>query len=179
MQYGDQTWTTEATGDFIGEGAKHHHKKHALPTVEEVARPASSVNSRDIPVHLAYYKYVRSTQFSAESKAALAALRAELDAREVAEERFTKIASLLSVDSKGTEIHAPELLFASPATPIISGLCVKDAVKELQAQGCDYDDYSLQFHKVIVNACAHQRHTTERAARNAVVHAIRSVCSAN
>jgi legumain len=177
MQYGDLTWTSEATGDYIGEGGKHKKQRHAAAAPEE--RSTSNVNSRDIPVHLAYYKYVRAAQFSTASKEALAALRRELDSREAAEERFTKLSQLLSLDAKGSELHAPELLFEAPATPVISGKCVIDSVNELRANGCDYDDYSLQFHKVIVNACAHPRHSSETLARNHVVKAIRAVCNAN
>ena len=105
----------------------------------------------------------------------MAALRAQLDAREAAEDRFTALAKLLSVDESGKQIHFPAHLFNSPKTPIHSGLCVKSAVAALKANGCDYDDYSLQFHKVIVNAC--RRHSHEESGAKALVAAIEKVCA--
>jgi hypothetical protein len=151
MQYGDQTWTSEATGDYIGEGSKksRHATKKVAAEVPH-GQPASHVNSRDIPMHLAYYRYLRAGRMTPESKTALAELRAQLDAREKAEERFTQLAELLAVDrNTGKTIHRAAHLFNSPAKPIRSGVCVKSAVQALQANGCDYDDFSLQFHNVI------------------------------
>jgi len=177
MQYGDLSWTAEATGDYIGEGAKNkkHHAKAKLAVVEDEQKPASHVDSRDIPVHLAYYRYVRSAVFSPESKANLAALRAQLDAREAAEDRFTKLAQLLSLNEAGEIVHQAAHLFNAPKTPIRSGLCIKSAVKALQENDCDYDDYSLQFHNVIVNACG--RHSHEETGAAALVAAIEKVCA--
>jgi legumain len=176
MQYGNQGFTSEATGDYIGEGAKtkkHHHK--LAVDVEATPRPASHVDSRDIPVHLAYYRYIRSDVFSPESKANLAALRAQLDAREAAEERFTQLAQLLSLNDAGEIVHHAAHLFNTPKAPVRSGLCVKSAVQALKENGCDYDDYSLQFHSVIVNACG--RHSTEEHGAAALVAAIEKVCA--
>jgi hypothetical protein len=48
-------------------------------------------------------------------------------------------------------------------------------VKALKANGCDYDDYSLQFHKVIVNACG--RHSSEESGAKALIKAIQQVCA--
>jgi legumain len=176
MQYGDVTWTSEATGDYIGEGSKHSkHAKAHKPQADE-NKAAVHVDSRDIPVHLAYYRYVRAATFSPESKQALAELRAQLNAREAAEERFLKLSQLLSVNHAGAQIHTAEHLFNDPASPIISGLCVKSAVAALKVNGCDYDDYSLQFHRVIVNACG--RHQTQEHGAAALVAAIEKVCSA-
>jgi legumain len=180
MQYGDETWTSEATGDYIGEGSKkhaHHAKKAPVMEVDEAHRPASHVNSRDIPMHLAYYRYLRAGRFSPESKSALAALRAQLDARETAEARFTQLAHLLAHDRHtGKLLHDPELWFNTPAAPVRSGVCVKAAVKALKAHGCDYDDFSLQFHRVIVNACSAHKHEEDMA--HFVVKQIAKVCSA-
>jgi len=182
MQYGDQTWTSEATGDYIGEGSHHHSKKSLVKTIEPATTqvdsmaPAMHVDSRDIPVHLAYYKYVRATKFSPESTAALAELRAQLDSREAADARFTKLAELLSMDRHtGSQIHYPAHLFNTPKAPVESGVCVKSAVAALQANDCDYDDYSLQFHRVIVNACAQHTHQQEMA--DFIVEQIEKVCA--
>jgi len=175
MQYGDETWTSLPTGDFIGEGAKKHHHHQNKLAVEEpaAAEPRVHVDSRDIPMHLAYYRYLRSETFTPESKQYLAQLRAQLDAREAAEERFTQLAAIVA-RNHAQIVQKPEHLFNTPAAPIHSGVCVKRAVAALRANGCDYDDYSLQFHKVIVNAC--RVHSSEEVGARALEAAIAQVC---
>jgi len=179
MQYGDLTWTNEATGDYIGEGAKKHSQIHRTKKHKPVApenKPASHVDSRDVSMHLAYYRYLRSEGRTTASKAALAALRAQLDARELAEDRFTRLAQLLSMDrGTGVQVHNPEHLFNAPATPVHSGLCVKNSVRALKQNGCDYDDFSLQFHHVIVNACA--KHAEDADYAEFVAQQIQKVCA--
>jgi len=173
MQYGDQTWTSEVTGDYIGEGGKKHKILAAVDESPE-NKPLSHVNSRDIPMHLAYYKYLRAERFSPEATEALANLRAQLDAREAAEQRFLKLSQLLALDRSGKQIHTPAHYLNEPKTPIISGPCIKGAVEALEENGCGYDDFSLQFHKVIVNAC--RQHSTEESGLEFVTMAILQVC---
>lgn len=185
MQYGQLSFTEEETGDFIGSGDQTGPSwPHLTRTTRATKRQhdrvrapqASQVSSRDVGMHLAYYRYLRAAPFSEESTAALSALRAELTAREMAEQRFTLLSDLIAQDRR----HGPHVrrsassLFSPPPMPIHSGLCVKTAVSELNRLGCAYDDFSLQFHRVIVNAC--RRYHTEEEGAEALRDAIRKVC---
>jgi len=179
MQYGTVTWTNEDIGDFEGDPA-HHHSKSKSKKVEDSNKPASHVDSRDVPMHLAYYRYLRSKTGTTASKQALAELRKQLDSREKADTMFAELAQKLSRGHphhgmKGVEM---ENLLGSPATPVKSGICVKEAVKTLKSLGCNYDDYSLQYHKVIVNACTHYSKHDEIVAMNFVIEQIKEVCKA-
>ena len=164
MQYGDLSFTSEATGDFIGEGASRTTRRRrtqrrqkvtaaaaAIPAPPPAAAaapaqrplPPSHVSSRDIPMHLAYYRYLRAPLFSDDSSAALAALRAQLDSREASLARFTRLSKMLSTTLDPDAASLPQDLFRTPATPIISGLCVKSAVQALEDNKCSYDDFSV------------------------------------
>ena len=182
MQYGDLSFTSDTIGDYLSESKikrKHSHRKlpvgDSVKPIDASKKPSSYVSSRDIPLHLAYYRYLRAGVLTPEAKLAREQLRAQLDAREEAEERFTQLAYHLSVNEKtGKMLHTPEHLFNPPTLPIHSGSCVKSAVSALKANGCDYDDFSLQFHAVIVNAC--RRHQHEENGAKALVAAIEKVC---
>lgn len=172
MQYGDITWTALPIGDFIGNKGKF--AKAVATAAEEEAK--AEVSSRDIPVHLAYYRYLRASPFSAEQTEALTELRAELDAREAAQQRFLTLSQLFARNRQGALVHTPAHYFNQPSVEALqSELCVKAAVEALRAGDCDYDDHSLSFHRVIVNACGqHLEHEAEGAAF--VVQQIEKVC---
>ena len=175
---GTQTFTSEATGDFIGEGPHKVLSRHAAAEEQEAiasgAKPRAHVSSRDVPMHLAYYRYLRAPLMTEASTEALAALRAQLDSREEAINRFSALSKLLTLNRQEQPIHHPGHLFNTPVGAVHSGLCIKSAVAALQAGGCDYDDFSLQFHKVIVNACG--QHSTQESGAEFVVKAIEQVC---
>lgn len=176
---GTQTFTAEATGDFIGEGPRgkglsRHQAEQEQEEIAQGAKPRAHVSSRDVPMHLAYYRYMRAEIMTEASTEALAALRAQLDSREEAINRFAALSKLLTLNRQGQPIHHPEHLFNTPVGPVHSGLCIKSAVSALKAGGCAYDDFSLQFHKVIVNACG--QHSTEESGAEFVVKAIEQLC---
>jgi hypothetical protein len=125
MQYGALDFTSYPTGDFIGEGAAEEYVDVEVDLSRAAPKRSSQVSSRDIPLHLSYYRYLRAETFSPESAKHLAALRAQLDSREAAQNRFLKLAELLSVDSKGRRRGTAEHLFNAPATPIRSGVCIQ------------------------------------------------------
>lgn len=177
MRYGDVAYTKEATGDFMGEGANGKRETTERDAASTPSVSSSSrVSSRDVGVHTAYYRYLRAARFSDESTTALAALRAHLDARELAEQRFTALTIELATNANGdVAVDEAAKLFDTPSAPVHSGACVKGAVEALRANGCDYSDHSLQFHVVIVNAC--RRYDTEESGAQALRAAIEKVCA--
>uniref|UniRef100_A0A6B2LD52 Legumain prodomain domain-containing protein n=1 Tax=Arcella intermedia TaxID=1963864 RepID=A0A6B2LD52_9EUKA len=56
-QYGDLSWTNLPISNFMGDKMKHFpvHRRR------EPRKPSVEVASRDVPLHLAYYQYLRSS----------------------------------------------------------------------------------------------------------------------
>jgi len=68
MQYGDLSWTSEPIGNYLGNNSTEFK-------AEVVANPSksnSNVKSADIPMHLAYYKYLRADPTDFELRMTLA-----------------------------------------------------------------------------------------------------------
>jgi len=145
-----QTVTIDSA-DFDAEAA-------ALEASRAAKRESSAISSRDIPLHSAYYRYLRAPTFSDASTEAMAELRRQLDAREQAEQRFQKLSVLLSTSgTTGKLLASPsDLLTRAPSAAMVhaGGDCVKAMLQSLRRFGCAYDDYSLQFHRLLVNYCA-------------------------
>lgn len=181
MQYGDLSWTNEPIGNYIaGSGKTLLGTEQISEQQRERRDPSQGVNSRDVPMHLAYYRYLRAPIRTAESKEALAELRQQLDAREAAISRFEHLSSMLVESNPRTGRKDASALFA-PVTPgPVSDSqmqCIKMGVETLKRRGCDYDDFSLQFHNVIVNYCKqHQREDELMAATQFIMQAATKVC---
>lgn len=139
MQYGDVSVATELVAAFQGTGS---------------ATPAASqregvVASRDVPLHLAYYRYLRAD--SAARLAAGEALRAQVAARLAADALFLGWAT----DATGDAALAEELAAARPNGPALCGSCCR-LVHERVRESCGgYDDYSLQYGRLVANLCAY------------------------
>jgi legumain len=152
MQYGDQTYTSDPTGNFLGDTSP---KKVAVATDAQVERalPRSSVRSRDIPLHLAYYRYLRAEQSDYNARQALATeLQRQLTAQIKADEFFMALSSKLM---RGDEAKAKQLFHAKgPANAGECGACCIQT-REAYEQNCArFTDYSLQYVRVLTNACA-------------------------
>jgi len=203
MQYGDMGFLNEPTGDFLGMGEEIMGKKlrWVLPhgqaegkavaaasapmeTEEEQARlrESSAVSSRDIPLHSAYWRYLRAPVRSVQSRQALKALRAQLDARERAEDRFEQLSLLLVASSAalGAPLRDAPDLFAPVSAPLDleSFPCVRAGVEALKLAKCGYDDFSMQFHRVLVHFCTAAAATSQPdLAARSLVNAIEKVCA--
>lgn len=164
MQYGDLDFTSDPIGDYMGNGT------NVLPAVaSSPARkpnPAGIVNSRDIPVHLAYYNYLRTDAFDLEArKAAAAALKAQVDSRLKADVVFHTLAQ---------SFGKTEMLSAKPQTPVLCGECCKQ-IHEVVAQDCGgYDDYSLKYVRLVHNLCVNFNYDLTKAAQ--IGEKLRAIC---
>jgi legumain len=164
MQYGDQTYTSDPIGDFLGDTSK---KVLGVPT--EIAPSSSSVRSRDIPLHLAYYRYLRADNTDIEGRKALAtALQNQLEAQMNADQLFMALSEKLA-SSKAKA----QALFSAPG-PLNSMECGSCCIETREAykKYCGgFTDYSLQYVRVLTNACA-------MAPEHQIVNLIKDLCVA-
>jgi legumain len=138
MQYGDLSWTSDPIGDFMGDTSNNG----SLTTTPR--KPSVDVKSRDIPLHLAYYQYIRSdSEDFATRQMNAAALISEIQHRQEADSLFHKLAEQVSSVDK----------FFQEANFKGECLCC-DEVHAAVAEKCGgYTDYSLQYSRVVVNLC--------------------------
>merc|ERR1712083_107086 len=139
MQYGTMSFTSDPIGDFMGDVSNNVTSTKATPKRESV-----NVRSRDIPLHLAYYNYIRADKSDFEARQQLANnLIAEIENRKKADEMFRQLA---------IKVFSEEKFFQESN---IRGPCLCcDEVNEVIATHCGgYTDYSLQYSRVVANLC--------------------------
>lgn len=139
MQYGDLDYTSDPISEFLGGSLAKTGVRSEPPN------PAGIVPSRDIPLHLAYYKYLRTEQFDIKARrAAGEALRQQIESRLRADEIFHTLS---------TTFGSTALMSTPPATPVICGKCC-DEVNAVYKSHCGgYDDYSMQYMRTVHNIC--------------------------
>jgi len=143
MQYGDLSWTSEPIGNYLGRNASNVF----VPQVTKDTGSSSNVKSADIPMHLAYYKYLRADPSDFEGRQQLAKeLQQHLSRRVAVDQLFMDLAAAAG-NSDAFVLKAK--------TPIVcDGRCC-EKLGNAYAKNCGgWDDYSLQYHRVVVNVCA-------------------------
>jgi legumain len=167
MEYGDTSIKSDQVGQYLGNptGVAPEAVVEAKPTA------AGAVSSRDIPLHLAYYNYVRA------DKRDPAAMRAEAEAlqkiiaeRLAADDLFLKLTSLVAGENGATLMGAD----ASTAATVACDACC-GAVHDAVQQYCGgYTDYSFQYARVVVNVCEEIEQNADMTAK--LVDTIRQSC---
>jgi legumain len=165
MQYGDLTWTSEPIGNYLGGNST---KTPFVPVVSKSAASSSNVKSADIPMHLAYYKYLRADATNFEERAALAKELQQHIARRVAVDQiFMDLAT-----AAGTQ---DSFVLKAKMPVVCDGRCC-EKLSNAYAKSCGgFDDYSLQYHRVIVNVCAAINH--QPATADMLVSKLTSMCA--
>jgi legumain len=164
MQYGDLTWTSEPIGNYLG----GNQSKTFVPKVTKDSGSSSNVKSADIPMHLAYYKYLRADASDFEGRQALAKeLLQQLNRRTAVDQLFKDFAV-----AAGTE----DSFFLKAKIPVTcDGRCC-EKLQDVYAKKCGgWDDYSLQYHRVVVNVCESIDHQPAQA--DALVSKLTSMCA--
>jgi legumain len=152
MQYGDLSWTSEPIGNYLG----GNHSKTFVPKVTKDTKSSSNVKSADIPMHLAYYKYLRAEADDFEGR------------QQLAKELQQHIARRLAVDQVfldlATAANYQDGFYVKAKMPVVcDGRCC-EKLQDAYAGNCGgWDDYSLQYHRVIVNVCAEIEHQPDQA----------------
>jgi len=144
MQYGDLTWTSEPIGNYLGENSTFPFKPEVVKTE---SRSSSNVKSADIPMHLAYYKYLRAESTDFEARMGLA------------KELQQHIARRIAVDNifmdLTTSANNKDALVLKAKTPVVcDDRCCTKLGAAFASRCGGWDDYALQYHRVIVNLCA-------------------------
>jgi len=165
MQYGDLTWTSEPIGNYLG---GTNSSKTFVPKVTKDSSSSSNVKSADIPMHLAYYKYLRAGAD-------------DFDARQkLAQELQQHIARRLAVDQVFNDLaksaNYEDAFYVKAKMPVVcDGRCC-EKLQDTYARQCGgWDDYSLQYHRVIVNVCKYIDHQPDQA--DALVSKLTSLCA--
>jgi len=143
MQYGDLTWTADPIGNYMGVN------RTFVPKVTKNTGSASSSNvkSADIPMHLAYYKYLRAEASDFEGRATLAKELQQHIARRLAVDQIFMDLAVSSGNQDAFVLKAK--------TPVVcDGRCCEPLHQAYTAKCGGWDDYSLQYHRVVVNLCA-------------------------
>jgi legumain len=167
MQYGDMTYTSDPIGNFLGDTSPKGPKVASSAEVQRPRPSSSSVQSRNIPLHLAYYRYLRADSTDFEGRQALAAeLQSQLAAQMAADDFFLS----LSLKVMNGNQDKGKKLFLARGPAVIEECECCDNAREAYQQSCGgFTDYSLQYVRVLTNACA-------VAGQDAVVNLIMAMC---
>jgi len=164
MQYGDVTWTNMTIGQFQGQPKS----RPILPNIaQSEAAKSSVVDSRDIPMHSKYYKYLRADkQDIPKYHAAAQELIDELQARMRADNLFIGLTKTIVGENYSDVFHA--------RTPVTTTTCI-DAVNTAMFEQCGgYSDYSLMYSRVVANLCSHLNH--DEAGTQRIISTLKSMC---
>jgi len=169
MEYGSKDFVAYPIGDFQGNlnYTPSYHLTFQPKGVAINAARQSPVDSRDINLHVKYNNYIRAVQRKAPAEKvqqALSELQAELARREFADTFFNAFS--FSVKSDGS-LHSSEVRLP------VSGTACQKAVDKAIAECGAWNDYSLKYHKIVVNACMQpgEKLTTS------LVSTVNSICS--
>jgi len=196
MQYGDQTYTTDPIGDFMGQPnstlstSRRHgaaarvdwiahsravingHKPSIMSAdadsdLEAAKKRPGTVNSRDIPMHLAYYRYLRAEKKDVATAHDFAnKLKQRIQERLDADNFFMGLAAMAGANSDSV-LHEPS------ATPVICGDCCETSI-QAYADTCGFNDYSLQYTRTFVNICNYKADM-----KQTVLNYVYSACGQN
>merc|ERR1711890_12654 len=139
----------------MGDSSKNDTSENASP-----GEKLGNVNSRDIPLHLAYYNYIRADKSDFATRQKLAdALAAEVASRQ-------KVDNLLL--TLATNVFSVDKFFQEANT---NGECLCcDKVHEAMYSHCGgYTDYSLQYSRVVVNLC-------EVSTADVIIEELKALC---
>jgi legumain len=164
MQYGDLTWTSEPIGNYLG----GNQSKTFVPKVSPSTGSSSNVKSADIPMHLAYYKYLRAESTDFEARAALAKeLQQHINRRVAVDNLF--------MDLTVAAGNQDAFLLKAKMPVVCDGRCCEKLSSTFAARCGGWDDYSLQYHRVIVNVCAGIEQQPDEA--DVLVSKLTSLCA--
>jgi hypothetical protein len=164
MQFGDLTFLDLPIGNFESTPPTKSVKSSVY-----TPRPSSGVNSRDVSMHNAYYRYLRAERLTQQSDDTLQVLINQLTQRQTADNLFKKLSMDLTLS--GVVDSSAQLM--SSVSNASCGQCCRDAMDALKMYcGHSYTDYSLQYHRIMVNAC--QAPLADAAMR--LMSSIKNVC---
>merc|ERR1711907_235316 len=169
QHFGDITGIgAEVIGDFEGSSAiakgVNVNVDSSLPFSDN--RSQSAVISRDVEVHLAYYRMKRAETLE-QRRATQKQLTAMLARRQAADDKFMHIAVLAA---GGNKTKAQAMIDGDVASPINVN-CHFDSL-QIVAENCGaFDDYTMRYSRLFTNLCDM---TTSSLAQ--ITDAVKKVC---
>jgi len=158
MQWGDVSWTNMTFAQFIG-ASEEAEATTANPKLiaeaysgaegytRDELRSMSAVSTYDIPMHLAYYEYLRSDKSDMEAYHRLAGnLLSELNMRVQTDVLFMNLAKKVASN------QWPQVFQSRTADYQIQ--CLADAQRAFRNACGEFNDYSRQYVRVLNNLCA-------------------------
>jgi legumain len=164
MQYGDKSFVSDPISNFLGDKAG----RRVAPRNESAEElEAGKVDSRDIPMHLAYYEYLRADKKNLPEAHKLAKkLVAEIDARVEADNLFMTLSKAMVGD------RSEEVFKAKARVPATCGDCCDEVNNAIYEWCGGYTDYSIQYSRVVWNVCLETQNT------QGMLNALRQLCRA-
>jgi len=158
MQWGDLAWTNMTLAHFQGEPSliapavveepvrEYSGAEPSVYSADEL-REMSAVSTYDIPMHLAYYSYLRNDGTDMTSNhAALQELLAELNMRAAVDKMFMQMTSNLA------GANAETMLTGRNAAPV-NWDCLNIAKRAYTIHCGEHTDYSRKYVRVLNNLC--------------------------
>jgi len=112
---------------------------------------SSGVNARDIPLHLAYYRYVRADKTDLQGSHMLATqLQAAITRRVATDNNFLT----LTQNVMGGPGVKAESVFGLPSPSHLPAVeCMQESISAYEARCGRMDDYALQYTRIFANLC--------------------------
>jgi len=175
MKYGDLTFVQDPIGNFEGNlQGTTGVSVSGSGADDSDASESTMVDSRNVELHNAYYRYIRATARSDESRAAYDRLVAILNARRKVDDFADQLVRTVIPSSSSTESF-----FSTPSSSTIAKCdrCCKTAEKAINDYCGGLSDYGIQYMRVIMNLCEAGNHSADASA--AIVTKVKSLCSNN
>jgi len=161
MQYGDLGFTDLPVGTFFG----NPKTTNSIPQIPKMNIKSTTVSSHDIPLHLAYYKYLRANLNDFPSRHRLShQLIEEIIHRNKIDYLFMDLLTLLMGNpSAGYYFQAPA------PVPSKCDQCCQYTHQAFEKYCGKYDDYSLQYTRIVLHLC-------EKFDRETIISTLRKLC---
>jgi len=156
MQWGDVSWTNMTLGDFQGQSkeelvvepaVEYSGAEPAQYSADEL-REMSAVSTYDIPMHLAYYQYLRhDAKNLAENHQMLGELIAELQMRQSTDKMMMSLTRKLVGD------RAEAVMNARQGAATYDWTCLPVAKQAWRVHCGEFTDYARKYVRVLNNLC--------------------------
>jgi legumain len=154
MQWGDITFTNLTLGSFMGDKAvvaeepvREYSGAEPVGFSAAELREMSAVSTYDIPMHLAYYSYLRhDTDDIVQNQALLGDLISELNMRKATDSMFIELSTSLAGS------NAREALMGRNRAPI-NWPCIDGAKAAYRLHCGEFTDYARKYVRVMNNLC--------------------------
>lgn len=143
QQYGDSNLDSEIIGDFEGSSGALQSARQA-----GLADDGSAVSSRDVEVHVAYYRVHRAATLREKIQAELD-LAALLEQRRMTDLKFYEVA----LAAAGGDSSKAQALLEDDSHEIKDVACHKAAIGASVKYCGDFTDYSMRYSRLLVNLC--------------------------